>query len=105
MYSMVNNNRIYINSKDKKRVETYVRQFLNDYIKKDLFLPKNKKKLRKIKKNYIEKIMDIVNTNKKATECFNKSLHKLCGKFFSKDKKIVFNTKELCKIKNNIVNC
>ena len=105
MYSMVSNNRIFINSKDKKKVENYIEQFLNIYIKKDLFLPKNKSKLRKIKKNYIDKIKDIVNTNKKANECFNKSLHKLCGKFFLKDKKIVFNTKEISKIKNNIVNC
>lgn len=102
---MVNNSRISINFKDKKNVDKYVNKFLNNFIKEDLFLPKNKNKLRKFKMNCINNIKDIVNTNKKAKECFKKSLKELCWKYFSKDKKITFNTKDICKIRKQIENC
>ena len=102
---MVNNNRFFINSKDKKKVEKYVNQFLSDYIKRHLFENKNKSKLRKYKKNCIKKINVLFKCEKKAEKCFNKSLYKLCGKYFSNDKKMIYNTNDICKIRKQIENC
>lgn len=105
MYSMVNNNLNFINSKDKKKVEKYVNQFLNDYIKHYLFETKNKDKLRKCKKKCIKKINDLFESETKAEKCFDKSLYKLCCKYFSNDKKMSYNTKDICKIRKQIKNC
>lgn len=102
---MVNKNRNFINSKDKKKVEKYVKQFLNDYVKRNLFETKNKSKLRKYKNNCINKINDLFECNKKSEKCFNISLYKLCWKYFSNDKKIIYNSKEICKIRKQIENC
>ena len=105
MCSMVNNNRIFINSKDKKKVEKYVNQFLNDYVKRNLFETKNKSKLRKYKNNCINKINALFECKKNSEKCFNKGLYKLCWKYFSNNKKIIYNSKEICKIRKQIENC
>ena len=57
------------------------------------------------KGNCIKKINDLFESEKKAEMCFNKSLYKLCWKYFSTDKKMSYNTKDICKIRKQIKNC
>ena len=102
---MVNNNRFFVSINNRKKVEKYVDQFLNDYIKRDLFEPKNKCKLRKHKNNCMKKIYDLFKCKKNAKIYFNKELFILCGKYFLNDKKIIYNTKDICKIMKQINNC